>query len=398
MDKNFLDLEKQYFDLLLRFCLKIDKSLFVSCDRVCEDALGRFLDYAKEIGVKNIHVFWQDAKKEAEILKNISFDEIKNNEFFDYSEWNQYAKDGAAFLIFKTDIPEVFNGIEEKKMVEASKIKRITQSEYKVRQLSYEISWTIAILPNEKWAKTLYDGDDATARFYNSIFEMCMISHEGNAMTKWQNQLKNNSALASRLNSLQISELNYKAPNGTNLSVKIAPSAVWLGADKGGFVVNMPTYEVFTFPDAFGINGVVKSTRPLHYNGTIIDDFELHFKDGKVIKHDAKKGKDALGYLLSIDKGSRSLGEVAIVDCRSPVALQNKVFGITLFDENASCHFALGNAYPGTCKEYSANNTPMGFNVSAVHVDFMVGYDQLTITAKTNGGDVTIMDKGRIIL
>lgn len=402
-EKQFANFEEQYFDLLLNFCLKIDKILFISCDRVCEQTALKFQRFAKKNGVQEVHIFWQDAKKEAEILRQINCEEIKNHPAFDMSEWNEYADRGAAFMIFKTEIPKVFNGIDERKLVEAAKVKRLSQSQYKTKQLSYKVSWTIAILPNEVWAQEIYPQvENAYDKFYTAIFETCMIDGKGNIVEKWQKQLSGNSALADKLNKLQITQLHYTAPNGTDLTVKLRPTAVWLGADKGGMVVNMPTYEVFTFPDAGGIDGIVKSTRLLKYNGAKIDDFELRFKNGKVVDVKAKCGEEALKFLTACDSGSNSLGEVAIVDCQSPVALQNKAFGITLLDENAACHFAFGNAYPSTFKNYASTPADKlldeGFNVSSVHVDFMVGYDKLTITAKTVEGEITVMKDGRIIL
>lgn len=395
------NLEKQYFELLLKFCLKVDKSLFISSDVIAKDATERFVEYAKNEGVKDVYVCWSDAVSEAELLKNIKFEDIKNHMAFNNAIWNDYALKNAAFILFRSEIPGVFDGVEERKIVEASRVKRESSKIYKQRQLSYQISWNIAVLPNEIWAKTLFDADDCFDKFYYTIFDMCMVSEKGDTLARWKTQLQNNSLLASKLNSLQISSLHYTAPNGTDLKVKLNPNAIWLGADKGGIVVNMPTYEVFTFPDANGVDGVVKSTRPLYLNGVKIDNFELNFKDGKVVDFKAEKGTKALEALLKIDNGSARLGEVALVNCDSPVANQNKVFCNTLLDENASCHFAFGNAYPTTCKNYQElqkTNSLNGFNLSNVHEDFMVGYDQLKITAQTNQGEVLIMQNGKIVL
>ena len=395
------NLEKQYFELLLKFCLKVDKTLFISSDVISQDATNRFVEYAKNQGVKDIYVCWSDAVKEAELLKTIKFEEIKNHKAFDNSIWNEYALKNSAFILFRSEIPGVFDGIEERKIVEASRVKRESCKIYKQRQLSYQISWNIAVLPNEIWAKTLFDGDDCYDKFYYSIFDMCMVSERGDTLARWKNQLQKNTQLALKLNELQIKELHYTAPNGTDLKVKLTPNAIWLGADKGGIVVNMPTYEVFTFPDANGVDGIVKSTRPLYYNGVKIDNFSLEFKGGKVTDFKAEKGAEALEYLLKIDDGCTRLGEVALVNCNSPVANQNKVFCNTLLDENASCHFALGNAYPTTCKNYQSikeNAKDNGFNISNIHEDFMVGYNQLKITAHTLQGEVLIMENGIIVL
>ena len=162
-------------------------------------------------------------------------------------------------------------------------------------------------------------------------------------------------------------------------------------------LTTIPPYEVFTFPDANGVDGIVKSTRPLYFNGVKIDNFELKFKDGKVIDFKAEKGAEALEYLLKIDDGSTRLGEVALVNCNSPVARQNVVFCNTLLDENSSCHFALGRAFPA-CYENGNSMTEeelekVGLNKSSSHVDFMVGTQDLQIEAITHNGERLIIFK-----
>lgn len=404
MSDEMLAQEDEYFDLLLNFCLKIDRILFISCDRACAAAAERIAKKATKMGIEEVHVQWQDARVEAEILRRIACRDIASHPAFDLSVWNGYAERGAAFLILKTEIPGAFEGIDEAKVVEAAKVKRNSQKIYKKKQLSYEVSWTIAILPNEIWAERLYPeahGADAYKKFYAAIFQACMVGC-GGAAGRWKEQLRRNSELAHRLNGMRIKSLHYIGENGTDLRVRLSPKAVWMGADKGGIVVNMPTYEVYTFPDANGIDGVVYSTRPLYYNGVCIGGFVVEFKGGKAVHVQAESGEDALRCLIGCTDGSNSLGEVALVDCRSPVAALKKNFGITLLDENAACHFAFGNAYPATfCGYENAGPEELaeeGFNVSSVHVDFMVGYEGLTVTAETQSGEAVLMKDGKIVL
>ena len=393
--------EVQYFDLLLKFCLKTDKILFISCDLICSNIAQRIADRAKCLGVSEVVIFWQDARREAEILRSIPFAEVSKSRYFDFSIWNTYAQKNAAFLILKTEIPGAFAGVDETKIIEAARVKRATQKLYREKQHKYEVSWTIAILPNQIWAQKLYPEDNNPyEKFYDTIFQMCMVGD--NTIEQWQNQLKLNSELVKKLNNLEITSLHYRGDNGTDLHVKINPKALWMGADKGGMVVNMPTYEVFTFPDSNHVDGIIYSSRPLYYNGVEIDDFRIEFKDGKAVSACAAKGEHALRSLIACASGSNRLGEIALVDGFSPIAKQNKNFGITLLDENAACHFALGNAYPATYVDYiNANEAELvqnGFNVSSIHVDFMVGYKGLDINADTNAGKVQIIKNGAFVL
>ena len=171
---------------------------------------------------------------------------------------------------------------------------------------------------------------------------------------------------------------------------------IWAGGgainSKGvEFAPNMPTEEVFTMPLKTGVNGVVYSTKPLNYGGNLIDEFKLSFKDGKVVDFDAKVGRETLADLLNIDEGAKYLGEVALVPFNSPISQANIVFLNTLFDENASCHFAFGKAYPtnikGGEKMTDEELEKHGVNNSLTHVDFMIGTEDLSIIGETKTGE-----------
>ena len=168
-------------------------------------------------------------------------------------------------------------------------------------------------------------------------------------------------------------------------------------------ICNMPTEEIFTSPNRLETNGIVYSSKPLVYNGYIIEDFNIEFKDGKVINYDAKKGKDILGTIINGDETSCYLGECALVDYDSPISNSNIIFYTTLFDENASCHLALGTGFPNTQKGTENKSKEelieMGLNVSDVHVDFMIGTSDLKIEALTHDNkEITIFENGNFIL
>jgi aminopeptidase len=197
------------------------------------------------------------------------------------------------------------------------------------------------------------------------------------------------------LNAKRYAKLHYKAP-GTDLMVELPKKHLWVSAgsysEKGTYYVpNLPTEEVFTMPVKTGVNGTVRSTMPLVYNGSLIDGFSFTFENGKIIKVTADKGENVLHKLLEMDEGANYLGEIALVPHDSPISNSNLIYYNTLFDENASCHLAIGNAYP-FCVEGGTTMSQeeleaQGYNVSLTHVDFMIGSAELDIDGITEDGN-----------
>jgi aminopeptidase len=224
-----------------------------------------------------------------------------------------------------------------------------------------------------------------------------------NPVQAWNEHLQKLEQKLTYLNSKKFKKLHYSAP-GTDLSIELPERHVWLGGGlhnaKGTvFVPNIPTEEVFTLPKKDGVNGVVSSTKPLSYNGTIIENFSLTFENGKIVDFKAEKGYETLQKLIETDEGSKYLGEVALVPHHSPISESNVIFFSTLFDENASNHLAIGAAYPTTLE----NGTSMskeelaqhGANASLSHVDFMIGSAEMNVDAETSDGQrIPLMRNG----
>ncbi|MGA9232245.1 MAG: aminopeptidase, partial [Exiguobacterium oxidotolerans] len=210
----------------------------------------------------------------------------------------------------------------------------------------------------------------------------------------WEKHDHNLRTKATFLTEKKYKTLHYSAP-GTELSIELPERHVWLGgggpnADGVDFIANLPTEEVFTLPKKTGVNGHVSSTKPLSYSGNLIDGFTLWFEEGKIVKAEAKQGQAALDELISLDEGARYLGEVALVPHHSPISDSGILFYNTLFDENASCHLAIGRAY-STCLENgpSLSNEELaeqGANDSMTHVDFMIGSADMAIDGELADG------------
>jgi aminopeptidase len=191
---------------------------------------------------------------------------------------------------------------------------------------------------------------------------------------------------------LKIKSLHYTNSLGTDLTVYFSENTIWKNADKGDIIVNMPSYEIFTSPDFRKTEGIVYSAKPLVRNDKLVDKFWLKFKKGKVVDYDAEIGKDLLDAILNTDKYSSYLGEAALISYDSPISNTGVIFYTTLFDENASCHLALGNGFSNTIKDGNKLSKKKlisrGINQSEIHVDFMIGTEDLNITAETYNGEI----------
>ena len=248
----------------------------------------------------------------------------------------------------------------------------------------------------------------AVDKLWDAILYASRVSEDGDVVEAWNKHNAEIKVHSDKLNDYNFKSLHFKNSLGTDLTVGLIKDHIWAGGcdetTKGIlFNPNIPTEEVFTMPDRFNINGTVASTKPLSYGGVLIENFKLTFKDGRVVAHEALKNEETLTNLLNTDEGSRSLGEVALISHDSPISNLNILFYNTLFDENASCHLALGNCYPTNLKGGTDLSDEelygLGGNHSMVHVDFMFGSADMEVVGTTQDGkEVQIFSKGNFII
>jgi aminopeptidase len=266
------------------------------------------------------------------------------------------------------------------------------------------MNWTLLGIPVEGWARKIFPDlpeAEQMPALWDAIFKICRI-YEEDPITAWGNHLKDLQKRSDYLNQKAYRELHFKAP-GTDLKLTLPEGHIWLSAGfktQSGiaFTANIPTEEVFTLPDRRFTEGTVSSTRPLVYSGNVIDNFRLTFKEGKVVDFSAGQGENFLKSLITTDDGAGMLGEVALVPNSSPISQSGLLFYNTLFDENASCHMALGNAYrfsleggeTMTSEEFAA----LGGNNSLIHSDFMLGSGDLDIDGILSSGEVEAVFRG----
>lgn len=295
--------------------------------------------------------------------------------------------------------PHLFDGIDPDKIAARSRATHKAVKEYYDNAMANKIRWTLCAVPSEEWAKTVFPDlspSKAVAALWNLIIKAMRLDCK-DSVKAWQDFQNRSLVRIEKLNSLRLKELRYKNSLGTDFTVGLPEGAYFSGAKENTtygapFCANMPTEEIFTLPDRNSGNGRIVASMPLVHNGTVIEDFYLVIKDGKIVDFNAKKGYETLKNVIETDEGSRYLGEVALVQYDSPIQNLKTLFYNTLFDENASCHFAIGKAYPlinGAEKMSDEELAALGVNFSDEHVDFMVGTSDLSITGISSDGTET---------
>ncbi len=334
-----------------------------------------------------------------------------NDESFDRStDWlfNGIAEafnNNTARMAITGDDPMLLSEFNQDKI---SRLNKATSKSYKPARekiTQFEINWSIISWPGASWAKKVFPDlkiDVAQEKLADAIFKASRVLSE-NPILEWDNH---NSFLKQKtewLNNKNFSELHYFGP-GTNLKIGLANEHLWVGGattTQNGITCNpnMPSEEVFTTPHAYKVNGEVCSTKPLSYQGTLIEDIRVKFIDGKIVEADSKKGKELLLKVLDSDEGARRLGEVALVPHSSPISQTGITFYNTLFDENAASHIALGQCYSKCFKNYTKLSKKdikeRGGNNSMIHIDWMIGSNQIDIDGiDENGNSVPVFRKG----
>lgn len=352
---------------------------------------------AYQAGAKRVYFNWTDDRLDHLRLKYAAEDVIGDYPVWKAKKLEDLVKRGAACIDIRTTGIGIMDGIDPKKAaLDQETMWRALNTYYDYR-MSDRVSWTILIYPTVEWAKKLFPGkirELAVADLWEVIFKMTSVDRE-DPIDAWEKQKQTLANKVAFLNKKKYKQLHYKAP-GTDLKIAFDPDYHWDGGaavNSAGttFVPNIPTEEVYTLPLKSGVNGTVMATRPLVYGGKLIENLSLTFKEGRIISVNAKEGEELLNHLIDTDEGAHYLGEVALVPNDSPISQSGLVFYTTLYDENASCHLAIGKAYPtcldGGTKMSAEELAAHGANTSLIHVDFMIGSDQLDIDGENQEGE-----------
>ncbi len=296
-----------------------------------------------------------------------------------------------------SDDPDGLKGINMEKLAKARQMRYPIIKPYEDK-LDGVQQWCIAAVPGVAWAKKVFPNcskNQAVEKLWQAILTASRIDDD--PVKAWQEHNANLKARCDYLNSLGIESLHYTADNGTDLTVGMIPEAVFCGGGETSrqgiyFNPNIPTEECFISPKRGVAEGIVYSTKPLSYNGQLIDRFSMRFVDGKVVEAKAEVGKELLNTLIGMDEGAAYLGECALVPQKSPICESGLLFYNTLFDENAACHLAIGRGFTDTIKNHQDKSLEecrkLGINESMIHEDFMIGCDSMNIDATTRDGKI----------
>jgi aminopeptidase len=310
-----------------------------------------------------------------------------------------------ARLAIVADNPMLLSGEDPARVARASKANSIAYKPALERIVNFDINWNIIAYPSPSWAKLVFPDDEedvAVAKLADAIFAASRVDND-DSVAAWN---KHNAVLRNRtewLNGQRFDALHYTGP-GTDLTIGLAHGHEWQGGGstaKNGITcnANIPTEEVFTTPHARRVSGHVVSSKPLSYQGSLIDNIAVRFEEGRIVEAKASRGEEVLNKVLDTDEGARRLGEVALVPHSSPISKSGLLFFNTLFDENAACHIALGQCY-SKCFVDGTSLSPeqiaaQGGNKSLIHIDWMIGSDQTDIDGLyADGRRVPVFRKG----
>lgn len=360
---------------------------------------------AYDAGAKDVAIVWGDEK-----FQKLRFDRADISVFDEFPKWKKdmfesYAEHGAAFISIAASDPEIMKYVDKEKLTRSKKSSGAALINYRSRLMANKNRWCVVSYPTFAWAKKVFPDLEAADAYFaleKAIYKAARAT--GNPETEWKEHIAELKKRVDFLNGHNFKALKYKNSLGTDLTINLAKNHIWAGGaeiaeDGVEFAANIPTEEVYTMPDREGANGAVYSTKPLSYQGNLIEDFYIVFKNGKAVEFKAKKNEELLRELLNTDEGASYLGEVALVPFDSPINKSGVLFYNTLFDENASCHLAFGKAYPTCVKDgenmESVDLIKAGANDSILHEDFMIGSRDLSVIGvKENGEEVLVMKDG----
>lgn len=377
--------------------LRRGQTLVVRADIEAAELVRAVTEAAYKSGAENVIVKWGDEALTVLGYKYRTTESLTHIPQYMIDERDEWADKKYPFVAIVSDDPDLLSSCDGGKVSAAARASAAAFKRWRDGELASEFHWTIAAYPSPAWAKKVFPS--LTGKAAVKALEDCIIKavrlDAKDPVKAWKEHSARLSAVCARLNAENIASLHYTSELGTDLTVGLPENYVFMGGSEKGqdgrlFNANMPSEEVFTAPHREKADGIVYASLPLARQGRIIDKLWIKFESGRVSGFGAEKGYDVLKNIIETDEGSHRLGEVALVPFDSPIQNMGVLFCETLFDENASCHFALGGAYASSVTDGESmteeQRLAAGLNVSHEHVDFMVGTRGLEITAARRDG------------
>ena len=398
-----------YANLLVRkgVSLRRGQELVLQAPVERADFVRRVVAAAYRVGAGHVTVIWSDDAVSRLTYENCPLEFFEHTLSWQVLQLNSLAEDGAAFLFLEGQDPAILKGIDPAKPAAASRARNTECRSFRDGMDFGRNAWCIAGVPVQAWANEVFPDlspAEALYRLWVLILEVSRADGD-DPESSWETHNASFEKTKRFLNGQRFDALRYEASNGTNLTIGLPEGHVWDGGagrtqDGVTFFPNIPTEEVFTSPDRMRAEGTVHSALPLVHAGQVVRDFWLRFESGRVVDFGAEQGREVLRHIIETDEGSCRLGEVALVSKNTPIRQSDTLFYDTLYDENASCHLALGMGFPecisGGVSMSKEQLSEHGVNQSSAHVDFMIGTDDLSITGVcADGTEVPVFVNGQ---
>lgn len=402
---------EKYASLLLRFgvALKRGQKLVVELP-ADQNQLAQKLDScARKMGAQDVIIFYRDDKADITYMKKHP-DLMHQKQKMEERELADALSGNAVSLAFLSPNPALNTELDEVEKNKFSTYRNSLRNIVRRAIRERHIQWCYACVPNQNWARWMFPdfpAEKAEEKLWDIIRKICMLE-ETDPLSAWIEIYDKLYQHTKFLNEQHFSKIHFYNQKGTDLEVGLNPACIWEGGfEKDDYTseynqCNLPSYEICTTTHRLRTNGIVYASKPLYVNGGVIENFYLEFKNGEVVSFGAKTGRDLLEHILNCDEGSRYLGEVAFVEKDTPVAQESIVFFNTLLDENAACHLALGEGFPGNIQGIDPSDIRQvkksGVNRSMQHIDFMFGTDDLCATGYTQDGiEIPIFKNGKFV-
>ena len=398
---------KKYANLIARCGVNVQKvqEVYITAELDQPEFVKMVVDECYKAGAKKVTVDFSYEPLTRSHVKYCKTDVLGTLDKWQIEKWERQAEIIPCKIYLISEDPDALEGIDQQKYAKAMAMRSKTIKPIRAK-MENKYQWCIAAVPGKKWAKKIFPGEragKAEELLWEAILKTSRVDDD--PIAAWEKHNKDLLKRCDYLNSLSIKSLHYTAGNGTDLTVGLIPEALFQGGGENAlgsgiyFNPNIPSEEVFTSPMKGEAEGIVYSSRPLCYNGTLIDNFWIRFEGGKAVEVGAEKNEAVLRELINMDENAPYLGECALVPYSSPIRESGLLFYNTLFDENAACHLALGRGFTNLLRGYE-NMTEeeahkMGINDSIVHEDFMIGTQDMSIVATTTDGKkVKIFENG----
>lgn len=390
---------REYARLIVRVGVNVQKGQEVVVNAALDqpEFVKMVVEEAYKAGASNVLVQWSYQPLTKLNVRYQSLQMLSRVSDWEKAKYQYFVDKLPAMIHLVSADPDGLKGMNIAKFSKANQAIRKIIKPYR-DQMDNKYQWCIAAVPGEAWAKKVFPGcskHQAVEKMWEAILSCARAN--GDAVAAWDAHNADMIERCKHLTEMGIHSLHFKAENGTDFTVELIEESHWCGGGDttlGGvyYNPNMPTEECFISPMKGKAEGIVYSTKPLSYQGQLIENFSVRFEGGKAVEVHAEKGEEALKSMISMDEGAAYLGEVALVPQSSPIAESGLLFYNTLFDENAACHLAVGSGFAGTINNYEEKTIEqcheMGVNESMIHVDFMIGCDSMSIDAVCRDGQV----------